>query len=68
MAYDVGLFVDRITTETIPGHFNGGTDHNTGEEPGSVLDDCQVENPDEDEAVEDRAKHGQGEGWTVHPD
>jgi hypothetical protein len=67
-AYDFGRALDGEAPQSVAGDLDGGADDDAGEVPGAVLDDGEVEDPEEDEAVEDGAEDGEGEGGVVHPD
>ena len=66
--YHVGLVLDARAPEPVTDHLDGGADDDTSEEPGAVPEEGKPEDPEEDEAVYDGRKNGEGEGGCVHPD
>ena len=66
--YDLGWLFDGVAPEGIAEDFDGATNDDGGEEPGAVLDDGEVENGGEDNAVQNGGEYGDREGWIVWPD
>jgi hypothetical protein len=63
-----GLFLGGVAAQRVPGDFDCRAYDHAGKEPGAVFDDSEVEESEEDDAVEDCCEDGKRQGWRIHPD
>lgn len=65
--HQVGLVLDRVDAAHVAGDFYSSANDHDNKVPRAVLDEGEVRDGEEQQAVDDAANHREGEGWAVHP-